>query len=164
MNFRSVVINPAVKHLILCVRHLAELCRETGQSRPTETGRLRAVLSRFTPPLTSVKSILSQGNVGVLLALLMISFTCCWSPVASAQTVNIPDENLREMLKTRPGINTDADITRARMSNIPFLGSFARPTPGKEIADLTGLEFATNLGGLALIGHDITDIAPACKT
>ncbi len=65
MNFRSVVINPAVKHLILCARHLAELCRETGQSRPTETGRLRAVLSRFTPPLTSVKSILSQGNVGV---------------------------------------------------------------------------------------------------
>ena len=160
MNFRSVVINPAVKHLILCVRHLAELCRETGQSRPTETGRLRAVLSRFTPPLTSVKSILSQGNVGVLLALLMISFTCCWSPVASAQTVNIPDENLREMLKTRLGVNTDADITRARMSNLRFLGSFARPTPGEEIADLTGLEFATNLGGLALIFHDITDIAP----
>ncbi len=71
-----------------------------------------------------------------------------------AQTVNIPDANLlaaiRIALDKPTGDITDADML--------LLTQFDAPSAG--IADLTGLEKATNLTSLKLVGNEISNLAP----
>ena len=106
----------------------------------------------------TVANIRLPGNVGVLLALLMIAFSCCWIPVASAQNepVNIPDSVLRQRVEAALGLNLLQSVTRTNILNLRTVSYI----PGDFIEDLTGLEYATNLQTLALGNHKISDLTP----
>ena len=70
------------------------------------------------------------------------------------QTVYIPDPNLRAAIETALGKASGATITTGEMATLPELK--ARST---NIIDLTGLEHATNLTRLELVGNRISDIS-----
>ncbi len=74
--------------------------------------------------------------------------------VASAQTVNIPDPNLRDAIEERLGKTPGAAITEEDMETLVNLE--ARDS---EITDLTGLAFAINLQELDLRNNVINDIS-----
>ena len=67
---------------------------------------------------------------------------------ATAQTVNIPDANLRAAIESALGKTPGATITVSDMSGLPRLVA-----PNASISDLTGLEHATNLTVLNLGGE-----------
>ena len=127
-------------------------------------------------------------NIGVLLALLVIAFTYCWIPMASAQ--DEPDEvtfnsrYLRDVVSSalgnilipdpnNPGsmiplkYNRDP-ITLEHMRHPGFtsLDTGIRPDgrdstqPQNQIKDLTGLEKATNLQVIRFLDHKISDLSP----
>ena len=76
-------------------------------------------------------------------------------PVAtSAQTVDIPDPNLRDAIADTLNIQQGVAITREDMEKLVSLGAQDR-----EIKDLTGLAFATNLQVLDLRNNVINDIS-----
>ena len=73
---------------------------------------------------------------------------------ATAQTVNIPDPNLRAAVENALRKPLGATITRADMATLTqFVAANAN------ISDLTGLEAATNLTFLDLGGNSISDIS-----
>ena len=78
-----------------------------------------------------------------------------WLPQSLAQNINIPDENLRtaiaETLDTPPNV----PLTRADMARLGHLIAHNR-----EIEDLTGLEFATNLSEIHANNNLIADLSP----
>ena len=103
--------------------------------------------SRFAPRLfTSVNPV----QVGILLALLVIVSTCCWLPVASAQSpaVNIPDTVLAAAVETRliqlGIINAGDTITQAHMERLLSLTILnpSSQSPFAQIRSLTGLQYA----------------------
>ena len=98
------------------------------------------------------------GNVGVLLALLVIAFSCCWIPTASAQNepVNIPDSVLRQQVEGALELNLLQSVTRTNILNLREVDY----RPGDLIEDLTGLEYAANLQRLVLYNHKISDLTP----
>ncbi len=77
---------------------------------------------------------------------------------ASPKTVNIPDTKLRNViaqaLRKAPG----ATITIVDMAQLTTLNG-----TNKNITNLTGLEYATNLVDLLLINTNITDISPLAR-
>ena len=80
--------------------------------------------------------------------------------MATAQTVDIPDPNLRAAIETALNKPAGATITEAEMATLTRLKA-----PYSEISDLTGLEHATNLnrwitdrGYLAVSGINQADI------
>ena len=76
-------------------------------------------------------------------------------PSGDGGPVNIPDANLRAVIAAALGKAPNAPITEDEMATLTFLEANE-----KGIRDLTGLEFATNLIRLNLIGNSITDLAP----
>ena len=96
---------------------------------------------------------LSSGIVVLLFGLLALG-----SPqFASAQTepVNIPDAQLRAVIEGLLSKTPGAVITRAEMQLIPFiLGA------GRNISDLTGLEWAVNAQQAFLNNNRIKNISP----
>ena len=74
---------------------------------------------------------------------------------ADAQTVNIPDANLRTALEQALGKAVGDAITEAELGGLRRLDA-----PRLSIATLTGLEKATNLRSLNLKGNSISDISP----
>ena len=74
--------------------------------------------------------------------------------VASAQTVNIPDPNLREAIADTLNKQQGVVITQEDMETLVNLEARDR-----EITDLTGLSFATNLQVLDLRNNVIDDIS-----
>ena len=77
---------------------------------------------------------------------LLFLLTCfSISVTATAQTVNIPDPNLRAAVERELGVVSGATITTADMANLTRLVA-----PNADISDLTGLEGATNLTDLDL--------------
>ena len=74
---------------------------------------------------------------------------------ATAQTVDIPDPNLRTAIENALGKASGDTITVADMATLTEL--FTNST---NISDLTGLEHATNLTQLGLEDNNITDISP----
>ena len=77
------------------------------------------------------------------------------SVTATAQTVDIPDPNLRAAIEAELGKAQGDTITMADIANLTRLSAlFAN------ISDLTGLEGATNLTELLLGGNSISDISP----
>ena len=104
------------------------------------------------------------GNVGVLLALLVIAFSCCWISAVSAQNAVIPDENLKAELRTATSrgdaefpIAVIAALTELSFGNRNKRGEVA---PNNRVKDLTGLEHATNLTSLTIQDHDVSDLSP----
>ena len=76
-------------------------------------------------------------------------------PEDIAQTVDIPDPNLRSAIEAELGKTSGDTITVADMKTLTEL--FAR---NANITNLTGLEYATNLTGLALWNNAISDLSP----
>ena len=72
-----------------------------------------------------------------------------------AQTVNIPDANLREAIAEALGKAPNARITADEMRTLNRLEA-----DNREINDLTGLETATNIEDLRLNHNLIADISP----
>ena len=73
----------------------------------------------------------------------------------SAEVVDIPDANLDRVLREALNLSAGAPITEADMRQLTALNAAAR-----QITDLTGLEYATNLNELRLGENPITDISP----
>ena len=69
--------------------------------------------------------------------------------------VSIPDANLRAVIADSLGKARDAPITQAEMANLTVL-----KVSNKNISDLTGLEFATNLKWLWSSDNVISDVSP----
>ena len=81
---------------------------------------------------------------------------CNWSGVASAQIVEIPDPNLKRAIQET--LDMANDITVADMLQLTEL-----EVRQKQIADLTGLEYATNLIGITLPYNEISDLTPLAR-
>ena len=73
---------------------------------------------------------------------------------ATSPVVTIPDANLRAAIETALGKASDAPITVAEMASLTSLS-----VSEVGIFDLTGLEFATSLENLELVGNDILDVS-----
>ena len=86
---------------------------------------------------------------------LYLFLTIVLGSVAFAQVVDIPDPNLRSAIADALGVPHGAPITQADMRQLTSLNAAAR-----QIAELTGLEYATNLTELRLGENPITDISP----
>ncbi len=71
-----------------------------------------------------------------------------------ATTVVIPDANLRAVIADSLGKASGEEITAAEMATLTRLDA-----DSKDIRDLTGLEYATNLDSLTLDYNDISDIS-----
>ncbi len=87
----------------------------------------------------------------------ILFFLICLSMplTATAQVVSIPDLNLRAVIEKKLGKAPDATITVAAMAWITDLDGTNR-----NIHNLTGLEYATNLIRLWLPENNITDLRP----
>ena len=72
--------------------------------------------------------------------------------------VNIPDSNLRAAIEKALGKAEGATITQADMQTLTEFEASKQ-----SIQDLTGLEFATNLTGLALSDNQISDLSPLAE-
>ncbi len=70
-------------------------------------------------------------------------------------TVTIPDENLRQCVKSKIGVSADVDITIARMN--AATGSFTCEDKG--VVNLTGLEHFTGVSYISLSENSISDIS-----
>ena len=75
-------------------------------------------------------------------------------PQASAQIVEIPDSNLRQAVREALELPDGTAITQQAMLQLTTLAAW-----DSSIADLTGLEYATNLEVLNLMNNRITDIS-----
>ena len=87
----------------------------------------------------------------------------CWTSVADAQTVRMPDANLAAVVRDALGLARGAPITRQAMQRLTFLnaqGYRIRGVTGQEgqIENITGLEQATQLTALWLNNNRIRDI------
>jgi len=72
-------------------------------------------------------------------------------------SVYIPDPNLRAILEENLGKTPNTPITVEEMATMHRNRIFAED---KDISDLTGLEFATNLEWLRIPGNQISDLSP----
>ena len=72
-----------------------------------------------------------------------------------AQPVHIPDSNLRAAVRDTLNLPDDTPVTRDAMLQLTELG-----VTDHGIANLAGLEFATNLTRLRIGQNPITDLSP----
>ena len=80
--------------------------------------------------------------------------TLLWLPESLAQ-INIPDANLRAVIAETLDKQPNVPLTRADMARLQRLNAHNR-----DIGDLTGLEFATNLQEIRANNNSITDLSP----
>ena len=69
--------------------------------------------------------------------------------------VQIPDPNLRAAIAEALGKSLDAPVTVEEMEKLKEI-----EVPNKDLQDLTGLQFATNLNRLYLMDNQISDLSP----
>ena len=86
---------------------------------------------------------------------LVVSLFLILTSTATAQLIDIPDVNLRNIIKGRLKKPAGAAITKADMQTLTLLGAM-----NADIRDLTGLEHAANLMWLNLDHNAISDITP----
>ena len=79
----------------------------------------------------------------------------CWTSVADAQSIRMPDANLAALVRDALGLGSNAAITKQRMRGLTELD--ARDS---QIKNLTGLEHATQLTYLLLYNNQISDVSP----
>ena len=77
---------------------------------------------------------------------------------ASAQIVEIPDPNLREVIREALALSDGTPITQQEMLQLTQLDA-----PEKQIEDLIGLEHAINLKWTDLHRNNISDLKPLAK-
>ena len=91
-----------------------------------------------------------------LYTLFLICFTVsCWFNVADAQTVRMPDTNLAAAVREALDLGPNANLTKQKMRKLTQLTANEAG-----IKDLTGLEHATQLRSLSLVGNQIRDVSP----
>ena len=95
-----------------------------------------------------MKFSLARLLVFLVAAILFITTT------TFAQVVEIPDPNLEQAIKETLNITDNNPITQQEMLQLTDLAIL-----DSSIADLTGLEYATNLEVLNLVNNRITDIS-----
>lgn len=78
-----------------------------------------------------------------------------WLPQSLAENINIPDANLRAVIAETLGKQPNVPLTRADMARLQRLNAHNR-----DIEDLTGLEFATNLREIRANNNSIADLSP----
>ncbi len=78
----------------------------------------------------------------------------------NSQTVEIPDEGLREVLRGELGLGEDAAITREDLASLTSFNYNSGDGLGPIIESVEGLQFATNLTNLRLAGNFIEDFSP----
>ena len=92
----------------------------------------------------------------ISLSIIALSTVLFLAPLSTpAQTLNIPDENLRAAINEALDKPENAHITREEMQTLTALGA-----DNRGITDLTGLETATNLLSLGLRNNLISDLTP----
>ena len=99
------------------------------------------------------------------LVIFIVIVLTSWLSSATAQVVNMPDENLAAVVRDTLGLAPNARITRQALQRLTSLDARSyriREITGQEgkISSITGLEHATQLTELTLIFHQIQDIAP----
>lgn len=87
---------------------------------------------------------------------LQVNFMVSSNPDEDNKIVNIPDEILKEYLVSNYDKDGDGELSRYEMSQIYVFASYR--LEDKNIKDLTGLEYATNLWQLDLYGLSIENI------
>ena len=93
----------------------------------------------------------------LLICFLFVTFCAAPSITRAEVEVNIPDPTLRSLIMERLGI-VQLPITSTDMLNLGGLDMHWDGTDGG-IHDITGLEYATNLESLVLMGNQISDIS-----
>jgi hypothetical protein len=98
----------------------------------------------------------------------MNTFTSCclytlltlssWSSVAFAQIVEMPDPNLKQAVRETLALSNEIPLTQPEMLRLKTLDARDR-----QIADLTGLEYATNLIRITLPDNEISDLTPLAR-
>lgn len=78
----------------------------------------------------------------------------------SSEVVSIPDSNLAAAIRKALELAPDSTITQLDMLGLRIC---YWSNPGRQITDLTGLEYAINLRSLGLYNNQIEDIAPLSK-
>ena len=91
----------------------------------------------------------------VRLKLLLIVGLLLWAELAAAQVVEVRDSNLRKAVQEALALPDGSPVTQQDMETLKDLRA-----PNREIADLTGLEYAVNLTRLDLFRNAIVDISP----
>ena len=93
--------------------------------------------------------ILDQGAKLICIILLILSTGVLFIPsrIATAQTVHIPDQNLRAALESALGKKAGAEISQVDMASLESFDAF-----GSRVRNITGLEYAINLSD-ALCSH-----------
>ena len=79
-----------------------------------------------------------------------------WCSTVFAQVVDIPDPNLRQVIREELNLASGNPITQQEMLKLERLNAGGN----RKITDLTGLEYATNIKSLGLYHNPITDIRP----
>ena len=80
-----------------------------------------------------------------------------WHAPVVAQTVTFPDANLAAAIRTRLGLGSTDPITRADLADSTFT---TLQVNNQEVADISGLEYATSLTLLELTQNQISDLSP----
>ena len=83
---------------------------------------------------------------------------CNWGGVASAQIVEMPDLNLKQAVREALALSDEIPLTQPEMLRLKTLDARDR-----QIADLTGLEYATNLIRITLPDNEISDLTPLAR-
>ena len=86
--------------------------------------------------------------------ILAVAVTLLVVQTATAQVVNIPDSNLRQLVRETLQLPDRTPITQQEMLRLEFLDAGGE----RGITDLTGLQYATNLWGLDLYHNPIVNI------
>ena len=94
-------------------------------------------------------------HISVYILVLCATLFLIFPPTASAQTVNIPDVNLRAAIAEALGKAPNARITADEIATLTRLEAH-----NANISDLTGLEFATELQVIRCNNNLISDLSP----
>ena len=78
-----------------------------------------------------------------------------WCSIASAQLVSIPDSNLKQVILETLNLSDEIPLTQQEMLRLTRLVA-----KEKQIENLTGLEYATNLTVLRLPQNEASDLTP----
>ncbi len=104
----------------------------------------------ITPVAAGSSTITVTASDGSLTATQTIAVT-----VSSPTPISIPDTKLAAAVRSALGLGTNGVITQVNILRLTYLDAQA-----KSIANLTGLEHATNLTFLLLSGNAISDVDP----
>ena len=102
--------------------------------------------------------LIKRQNIFIYIFTFCVTLFFVFPLTTTAQTINIPDANLREAINEALGKTPDARITVDEMETLTSLDANNRG-----ISDLAGLETATNLEVLRLNHNLISDISPLAE-